>query len=478
MQSDELAAEKSKDQSAIQLAERVRRGELSAVENVRAALARIHRDNEALNAFIHVDEKLALGVAEEVDAAVARGDDAGLLAGVPFGVKDADACAGLPLSHGSVLGQGKPPRESDSVHIGRLRRAGAVPVGVTAAPEFGAISWTRSRAWGVTRNPWDHTRTPGGSSGGSASAVSSGMVPFATAGDGGGSTRIPAAYSGLVGHKPSFGRIPREGATTSQTAVWGALTTHVADMARYLDVVSGPDDRDRTSLPAPGISYEAAIEELDVHGLRAMWSADLGFAAVDPEVRSLCQAAAERLMAEAGLVATEAPLRLEDLFTAWSNSSAIDIWLHLERDDWPARADAFGGNIRDSLEKTQGIRLPWYTKVLRSRTQLEASVAEIFERIDVLLTPTTAIPAHVAEGPPPATIDGREVHPAMAVPFTMLANLCWNPAISVPAGYTTDGLPVGLQIMVRRHADEIALRLARIAEQSAPWQRIAPGYRA
>lgn len=463
-------------ESVVDLAEQVRRGERSAREAVDRSLERIAKHADALGAFIHVDAELAHGCADVVDAAVRRGDDPGPLAGVPFGVKDADMCAGLPLSHGSLLGKGKPPSSRDSVHVARLRAAGAVPVGVTAAPEFGAISWTRSKAWGVARNPWNPEKTPGGSSGGSASAVAAGLVPFATAGDGGGSTRIPAAYSGLVGHKPSFGRIPREGATTSQTAVWGALVTTVRDAARHLDVASGPDDRDRTSLPAPGVRYEQAIEELDVRGLRCMWSPDLGFAAVDAEVRALCEAAAESLTAAAGLRHAEAPLELDDLFQAWSNSSAIDVWLHLEKDDWPARADDFGRNIRESLEATQRIRLPWYTKVLRSRTALEAKVAEVFEKVDVLLTPTTAIPAHRAEGPPPATIDGRAVHPAMAVPFTMLANLCWNPAVSVPAGLTKDGLPVGLQIMTRRHADDVALRLARIFEQARPWPRTAPGY--
>jgi aspartyl-tRNA(Asn)/glutamyl-tRNA(Gln) amidotransferase subunit A len=241
-------------------------------------------------------------------------------------------------------------------------------------------------------------------------------------------------------------------------------------------VAAGPDDRDRTSLPASGVCYEEAIESLDVSGLRCMWSEDLGFAAVDPEVRELCGAAAEGLIESADLTQSKVPLALDDLFRAWSNSSAIDVWLHLEKEDWPARAEDFGSNIRDSLEATERIRLPWYTKVLRSRTALEASVAEIFEAVDVLLTPTTAIPAHRAEGPPPSHIDGREVHPAMAVPFTMLANLCWNPAVSVPAGVTQTGLPVGLQIMTRRHADEVALRLARIVELSRPWPRLAPGY--
>ncbi len=459
--------------TVIELAEKIRQGKKSAHEAVDEALERLGQRNPDLNAFIVVDEALARSGAERVDAMIGRGEDPGPLAGVPFGVKDADRCAGLPLSHGSRLQQGRAPETDDSVHVGRLRAAGAIPIGVTAAPEFGSLSWTRSKAWGVTRNPWNLARTPGGSSGGSAAAVAAGIVPFATAGDGGGSTRIPAGYTGLVGHKASFGRIPREGATTSQTAVWGALTTTVADAARHLDVASGPDDRDRTSLPDPGVVYEQAIETLDVSGLRCAWSVDLGFAAVDPEVRTLCEDAAASLIDAARLETREPRIDLADLFHAWSNSSAIDIWLHLDPGDWPDRADLIDGHNRQSLEATDPIRLPWFAKQLRRRTALEAQLAEVFDSVDVLLTPTAAIPAHVAEGPPPSEIDGRNVHPALATPFTMLANLCWNPAVSVPSGLTRDGLPVGLQIMTRRHADDVALRLARIFEQTRPWPRLA-----
>jgi len=463
----------------IEQAERIRRGEQTARAAADEALAKIERLNGDLNAFVAVDAKLAHEAADRVDAMLARGEDPGPLCGVPCGVKDQEPCAGFPLTFGCQVWQGRGPEPRDSIHVARLRAAGAVPIGMTASPEFGAISWTRSRAHGVTRSPWNLARTPGGSSGGSASAVAAGIVAIATAGDGGGSTRIPAAYTGLVGHKASYGRIPKAGANTSQTAVSGCLVTSVADAARHLDVACGPDDRDRTSLPAPGLSsltYERAIEELDVRGLKCMYSPDLGFAAVDPEVHALCAAAADRLIDAAGLERAEAPLVLDDLFRPWSNSSAIDVWLHVEKGEWPERAADYGGNIRKSLEVTERLRLPWYVKLLRSRTALEARVADIYDAVDVLITPTTAIPAHVAEGPPPPTIDGREASAPMAVPFTMLANLCWNPATSVPAGLTKDGLPVGLQIMTRRHADEVALRLARIAEQANPWPRHAPGY--
>jgi len=453
--------------TAIACAEAVRSGELTAADLLERALAAIQQRNPGLNAFVHLDPDLAAAEAARVDALVARGEDPGPLAGVPFGVKDMDHCAGMPTTYGSQVHRGRGPQERDSVHVGRLRRAGAVPVGMTASPEFGTVQFTRSRAWGTTRNPWNPARTPGGSSGGSAAAVAAGLVPFATAGDGGGSTRIPAGWTGLVGMKPSFGRIPREGATTSQTAVWGALTRSVADAARHLDVVAGPDDRDRTSLPAAGLSYERAIRELDVRGLRAAWSADLGYAAVDPEVRRLCEDAAGRLIEAAELAHVDRKVELTEPTKAWLGAGAIDLWLHLERGEWPQCADALVPHVRRSFEATEKLPAPWYAGILRRRTRLEAEAAELFADVDVLLTPTAAVPPFAAEGPElPVVIDGREVEPALTVPFTMLANLCWNPSISVPAGLTSDGLPVGVMITARRHADEVCLRLAQVLEES------------
>jgi aspartyl-tRNA(Asn)/glutamyl-tRNA(Gln) amidotransferase subunit A len=462
--------------TAIECAEAVRRREVSARELVDDVLRRIEERNARLGAFVHVDPELARAEAAEIDRAIARGEDPGPLAGVPFGVKDVDRCAGLPCSRGSLLYKDGPPEPRDSIHVGRLRRAGAVPVGMTAAPEFGTIPYTRSLAWGTARNPWALDRTPGGSSGGSSAAVAAGLVPIATAGDGGGSTRIPAAYTGLVGLKASYGRIPREGCVASQTAVWGALTTTVADAARHLDVAAGPDDRDRTSLPHAGLLYERAIEELDVAGLRAAWSPDLGYAAVEPEVASATRRAAGVLLGAAGLERVDLKVELTDSLRAWRGSGAIDIWLQLEPAHWPERADELLPFNRRGYEQSEAFPVSKYALLLRDRTRYEAEVAAVFDQVDVLLTPTTATPAFAAEGPPPSLIDGRKVDPAQAVPFTMPANLCWNPAISVPAGTTHDGLPIGLQIMGRRHADEVVLRLARIFEQARPWPRLAPGW--
>ncbi len=453
--------------SVLGVAESVRRGERKAVEVLDDALARVAATNDALNAFVHLDADLARAAADAVDAAVARGDDPGPLAGVPFGVKDLEDCAGMPTSHGSVPFAGRGPVADDAIHVARLRAAGAVPIGKTAAPEFGTLNFTKTKAFGITRNPWDTTRTPGGSSGGSAAAVAAGVVPFATASDGGGSTRIPAAFSGLVGHKPSHGRIPSPAPMTNQTAVKGAVTTTVTDTARLLDVMAGPDDRDRTSLPPAGVLYEDLIDTLDVRGLRARWSRDLGFVEhVDPEVAELSAAAAQQLASAAELVLDDEPVRLTDPVRTWLSSGSITLWLDIEPDMWPARADDFTLYTRQSLEVTEGHTLPKYARMLRRRYQLEVDCAALFSDIDVLLMPSTAVPAFAAEGPPPGG--------AMATPFTMLANLCWNPAVSVPCGLTSDGQPVGLQVMVRRHRDDVALRLARIFEQTSPWPRTAP----
>jgi aspartyl-tRNA(Asn)/glutamyl-tRNA(Gln) amidotransferase subunit A len=456
---------------AIEIADTVRSGRRRASEVLDEALAAIDAGNDRLGAFVHVDEGGARAAAQAVDAAVAAGRDPGPFAGVPIGVKDLEDCAGMPTTRGSLAYAGRGPVAADSIHVARLRAAGAVPVGKTAAPEFGTLNFTRTKVFGVARNPWNAERTPGGSSGGSAAAVAAGLVPVATASDGGGSTRIPAAFCGLVGLKPSHGRIPHPGPTGSETSVYGLLATTVAESARHLDVTAGPDDRDRFSLPAPSLVYESAIETFPVAGLRARWSPDLGFARCDPEVRAVAESAARELAAAAGLRLDAEPVQLTDPVRAWLGAGAMDLWFDLEDGMWPRLRDDLTRYVRTVLDQTEDYTIARYARAVRRREQLVADAAGLFSEVDVLLTPTTAVPAFAAEGPPPDVIDGEPAPPvgASATPFTMLANLCWNPAVSVPAGFTAEGLPVGLQIVARRHRDEVALRLARIWEQAQPW---------
>lgn len=460
--------------TAIEVAEAVRKGERKAVDVLAECLAAIAAGNERLNAFVVLDEDAALASAASIDDAVAAGRDPGPFAGVPLGVKDLEDCAGFTTSHGSLLYKNDPPKESDSIHVARLRAAGAVPVGKTAAPEFGTVAFTHSKAWGTTRNPWDTSRTPGGSSGGSAAAVAAGLIPICTASDGGGSIRIPAAFSGLVGMKPSFGRIPHPFPSVSQTSVFGALTTTVADAARHLDVAAGPADIDRTTLPPPRVLYESAIETLDVSGLRYGFSPDLGFGIVDPEVAEIVEAAARDLFATVGKQFTEVKVDLGDPVRVWQSAGAVEQWLELREGMWPDCADDLMGFVRRPYELTEAMAAPNVAKRFRFRHAMEAAWAALFEEIDVLVCPTTAVVAFAAEGPPPSVIAGREVEPGLATPFCMPANLCWNPAISLPAGLNSEGLPVGLQVVARRHEDEVALRLGRLFEQARPWPRHAP----
>ena len=457
-----------------EIADSVRSGERSAVAVTTEAIERIAAADR-FNAFVAHDPEQALAAARRVDDAVARGEDPGPLAGVPFGVKDLEDCAGYTTSHGSLLHKDDPPARHDAIHVARLRAAGAIPLGKTAAPEFGTLNFTKTKAFGITSNPWDPERTPGGSSGGTAAAVSAGIIPFGTASDGGGSTRIPASFTGLVGHKASFGRIPEPCADGSLTAIVGALTTTVADAARHLDVASGPDAHDRRSLPAPTVRYEDAIERLDVGGLRARWTTDMGFATVDPEVEDIARRAAETLVAAGALSADEGPIRLTDPVRAWMSSGALDLWFHVSEEQLAERADDLTAYTRWALDETASTRAPKVARAQLRRHQLELEVADLFDEIDVLLSPTTAVPAFAAGGPPRAMVGDTEVSGAMVTPFTMLANLCWNPSISIPAGMTEGGLPVGLMVTARQHRDDVCLRLARILEQAAPWPRWAPG---
>jgi aspartyl-tRNA(Asn)/glutamyl-tRNA(Gln) amidotransferase subunit A len=460
--------------SAIEIAASVRSGERTAGEVLEECLAAIDAANASLNAFVVVDPAGARSAAAAVDALVRAGRDPGPLAGVPFGVKDLYDLAGTSTARGSLLYKDAPPAATDALDVARMRAAGAVPVGKTAVPEFGSVCFTASPGWGVTRNPWDPSVTPGGSSGGSAAAVAGGMVPMATGGDGGGSIRIPAAWTGLVGLKPSFGRIPYPDNAASMTDTKGVLVTTVADAARHLDVTCGPSARDRTSLPHPGVRYEDMLEVLDVSGVRIGWSPDLGYAAVEPEVAAIAEAAARDLVAAMGARWTPLDVHLTDPVRVWMGAGSLDLYQQLERGMWPDRAGDLHPVNRYNLTHADLLTPAQVARAWMRRRQLEAEVAALHDEVDVVVTPTTAVPPFAAEGPIPEVIAGQSVFPAMAVPFTMVANLCWNPAVSVPAGLTASGLPVGLQIQGPRHADEVVLRLARILERARPWPAL-PG---
>jgi Asp-tRNA(Asn)/Glu-tRNA(Gln) amidotransferase A subunit family amidase len=358
-----------------------------------------------------------------------------------------------------------------------LKQADAILVGKTALSEFGFDQATRTKGWGVTRNPWDITRTPGGSSGGSAAAVAAGMVAFGTGSDAGGSIRDPAGFTNLVGLKASHGRIPRPNGG-GDFNVRGVLTTTVADTARLVDVLAGPVAFDKMTLPPPSVRYEEVIETLPVRGLKAVWSPDLdGHAPATTEVVRIAEAAARTLAEAAGLELDVRPLGISNpswVFRRLSYIGAYSMFSNLGL--WPSGAEDMWERTRMSVEAGERMTAQDIAAVNGARGQLEREVARLFSDIDVLMTPTCACAAFPAEGPIPDMIEGKDARLGGSEPFGSLANLTWLPSISVPAGFTEAGLPVGLMINVRWHRDDVVLRLARILEQHRPWPRLARAF--
>ena len=453
-------------------ADRIRRREVSAREVTRAALLRIAESNPALNAFVYLDEEGALRQAGAIDAAIGRGEDPGVLAGVPIGVKDLAAVAGMPHTSGSKA-YADNVATSDSVEVARLRGAGVVILGKTNTPEFGYKGFTDNLLFGPTGNPWNPELTPGGSSGGSAAAVASGMVALCTASDGGGSIRIPAAFAGCYGIKPSTGRIPRAGAsapTWGTHSTVGPVSRTVRDAARYLDVAAGPHPNDLDSLDGPTGGFEAAVLGEPLRLRRIAWSADLGYAVVDPEVVRVAFSAAKALADAVGAELVEAHPGFDNPMSAWYTIAApgdaklIDLMTEEQR-------SVLEPGFRNFAEQSRAITGVQIAHALDERHQLNRKMTAFFESYDLLLTPTVAVTAFPKSGPPPTSIGGVEAGPAAYLPFTPPFNLTGHPGASVPAGLASNGLPVGLQIVAPRHDDVRVLRASAAYEaaRSFPW---------
>lgn len=457
---------------AWELAEAVRSGKVSARATTEAALARVAARNPTINAFVHLDAEGALRQAEAIDAAVARGQDPGPLAGVAIGVKDLEPVAGMPFTFGSRAFADN-VATGDSVQVARLRAAGAVVLGKTNTPEFGYKGFTENRLFGPTRNPWNRELTPGGSSGGSAAAVAAGMVALCTGSDGGGSVRIPASFCGVYGVKPTAGRIPVAGETYpkwSTHSTYGPLARCVRDGARYLDAVAGPHPDDLVSLDAPAGHYEAAVVGPMPRLRRLAWSSDLGYAAVDPEVAAIARAAAARLAEAVGAELVEAHPGFADPMATWTTIGVPGDTVLVDSLSEERQALLEPGFVRFA-ELGRAITAAQYHEALQARHLLNRCVNAFFEDHDLLLTPTVAAKAFPAEGPPPKAVAGQKVGPAGFLPFTYPFNVTGHPAASVPAGLTSEGMPAGLQIVGPRFADALVLAASAAFEATGGWPR-------
>jgi aspartyl-tRNA(Asn)/glutamyl-tRNA(Gln) amidotransferase subunit A len=492
---------------ACSLVDAFRAGERSPLEELDASLAAIERSD--LNCFSHVDPERARRAAREADVSLPFG-------GVPTAIKELEPVAGWPWTEASLVYKDR-VADHTAHHIQRLLdNGGVVPVGQTTASEFGGLNVSISRINGVTHNPWREGRTVGGSSGGSAAAVMGGLVSLATGGDGGGSIRIPAGYTGLLGMKGTFGRITRgpDAYMRPHTVVVGNLARSVRDAARYFDVCAGVDPYDPTSLPNPG-GWEAGLGTHDLRGKRVTIVPDLGGVTLEPGVEDRIRSAAKALIEATGMVEVDVRVEPPNLAAQWMMGNLATLLGDLGQ-HWPACA-------RDLTEEVaMGVRLSQSlynldTAAVAEKMRVEANkvMARAFEQADFVIAATNPGPAFPADAAmssqesnfitwakgnvvaryafltsmlgvrlvtsffpklPSTLLDqaGRLFPDMLNMgALTIISNIYGNPAVSIPAGLV-DGLPVGMQVLTRHHADALLFDVALAVERDRPWPMVVP----
>jgi aspartyl-tRNA(Asn)/glutamyl-tRNA(Gln) amidotransferase subunit A len=447
--------------SAVQLLEKYVRRELSPVEVSKAVLARIEKLNPKLNAFCLVSDK-ALDDAKASEARWMAGQPKGLLDGVPVSIKDLLLTKGWPTLRGSKTVDPKGPWNDDAPAVARLREHGAVLLGKTTTPEFGWKGVTDSPLTGITRNPWNPAKTPGGSSGGAVAAVAAGMGPLAVGTDGGGSIRIPCSFTGLFGIKPSFGRVPAWPASPFGTVAHvGPITHSVADAALMLNVLAQPDARDWHALPYEARDWRTGLEQ-GVRDLRIAFSPDLGYAKVDADVATLVRNAI-KVFSDLGAKVEEKNPGFENpdpIFRSHWFSGAAYLLKGIPKE----KQNLIDPGLREVAALGEKITTHELLDAQMKRGALGAHMNQFHRDYDLLITPTLSVPAFDV---------GKEFPEGVKrwidwTPFSFPFNLTQQPAASIPCGLTPSGLPVGLHIVGPRYADALVLRAARAFETARP----------
>jgi len=455
-----------RDQSIKELASDIASGAKSAREVVEASFARIDATNGAVNAFVSLDQVGALAAADRVDECRRNGEALPPLAGIPIGVKDLEDAAGLPTTYGSACYRDAAPATVDSALVARLKAAGCIVVGKTNTPEFGWTAKTDNAVFGLTKNPWNLAHSPGGSSGGTAAALASGMVPLATGSDGGGSIRIPAASCGLAGMKTSFGRVPQADAEAPgwlDLSSKGPMALRFSDVTDILNLVVGPDPRDSTSLPA----LDRPLGVRSGRPLRVAWSKDLGYGTTDTEVLSACTNALRALesagveVVEIDKVFTEDPLNpwlsivgacLDRSFALFAGSAAA-----AEADPILQMIVAGGGALSARA----------LIEAIDTRHFLAAELDAVLQSFDLLLCPVTAgvTPETALDGM--GTVNGETT--INWVQYTYPFNMTRSPAASIPVGISSSGIPIGLQVVGNWLEDHLVLEMCNMLEEILPF---------
>ncbi|MFA5521148.1 MAG: amidase [Castellaniella sp.] len=466
--------------SATQIAQGVRAGAFTASEVAACAIERVARMDSHIHAFCHRADALALAMAQAVDDRIARGEDPGPLAGVPIGIKDLIVTRDMKTRFGSRLYQDFQADEDDVV-VERLRDAGAVFLGKTNVSELGYGGCGHNPLSETTRNPWNLSLTSGGSSAGSGAAVAAGLCPIAVGSDGGGSIRIPAAHCGLFGFKPSMGRVPLypgcRDARYPGVSSWeslehlGPLSRTVQDSALMMSVMAGPDPRDRHSIPCTDVDW-LDLSARGLAGRKIGFSEDFGYLAVEPEVRAIFRQALTVFERELGCELVEVRPDWPDPVTAFRTIVAMETDLDGMRALLRDRSADVSPHLVDMVMRD------WtaadFNAALMARKRFFNDIWKLMRDIDFLLTPTLTVPPFRIDIQGPEKVDGQMVRPTQWSSFLSPFNLTGQPAASLPAGWTRDQLPVGLQIVGRHLADSDVLRLSAAYQEAAPWMHRWP----
>ena len=448
--------------------------EVSSVELTEMFLGRIEELNPILNAFLTVCGEEAVASARQADERIGRGDGGGPLLGIPVSIKDLEVTKGIRSTMGSLAYRDYVPK-IDSITSERVRRSGAVILGKTNTPEFGLLGTTENRLGDACRNPWNTDRTSGGSSGGAAAALVSGLCTLATGSDGGGSIRIPASFCGVYGIKPTLGRVAKYGgvgnASPNFTSQSGPLARNVRDAATLLQALAGYDSRDMTAMREEPPDFVAAVAQ-SLEGLRVAWSVDLGYAAVDAEVARIAAEGA-RVFEDLGCVVEEPQISLqhpiEYFMTIFSTGAYVSY-----KDLYEQKRGLLTNYVRGNLALGESTTGEEFVKAMLAYQRVRSQADDIMEEYDLLLTPTMSVPAFQV-GQFPRVIDGQSVDPRLGyMPYTPVFNLTGQPAASVPCGFTEDGMPIGLHIVGRRGEEETVLRASAAFEEARPWAHLRP----
>ena len=444
---------------------------ISPVEVAKACLAQMAKHEPAINAMALIDEKATLKQARSSERRWKNGEEFGPLDGVPLLIKDILLTIGQPNLRGSKTVDPHQSWLEDAPSVARLREAGCVFMGRTTTPEYGWKGVTDSPLTGITRNPWDATKTPGGSSGGSAAGLAAGYAPLALGTDGGGSIRIPAGFTGTFGLKPSFGRVPAYPLSPFGTVAHiGPMTRNVMDAALMMNEIAKPDSRDWHSLPFDHSDYTAKLKK-GVKGMTIAYSPTLGYVNVDPDVAKLVKNAV-KILRELGAKIIQIDPGFEDpaaMFRIlwWAGARAALGGLP------PEKLALLDPALADVIEQSRSITVEQLQQATMQRGALGAKMRGFMVKYDALITPTLPIPAFEAGKLQPADSDnhGKWVN---WTPFTYPFNLTQQPAASVPCGFTKTGLPVGLQVVGRMFEDARVLRICAAYEAATDFNGARP----